>query len=132
MKDRELLVMIDDDTDDHEIFNIAVSEIRRPLRCLFFPDCEQAVAHFRVPDVDTPGLVFIDLNLPRINGRECLQNLQSISTFDHPHVIVYSGSVPGHLRQGLVDVGVGTFMEKSGSISILVEQITDLLDNDQI
>jgi len=132
MKDRDLLVVIDDDTDDHEIFNIAISEIKRPLKCLFFPDCEQAMAHFRELDAETPSLVFIDLNLPRVNGRECLQNLQTISTFDHPQVIIYSGSVPDHLKQGLEDLGVDSFMEKSGSISTLVGQITDLLNNGKI
>jgi len=128
MKDKNLLIMIDDDTDDHEIFNMALGEIEKPLKCLFFPDCEHAIAHFHDPNVDTPGLVFVDLNLPRIDGKECLLDLQKISKFDHPRMVIYSGSVPSHFKQDLEEIGVDKFLEKSGLISVLVEQIKELLE----
>ena len=46
MGNKGLLVMIDDDTDDHEILKMAVEELDRPIQCQFFPDCESAIAHF--------------------------------------------------------------------------------------
>ncbi|WP_084439901.1 response regulator [Dyadobacter alkalitolerans] len=77
MGNKGLFVMIDDDTDDHEIFEMALQELKKPVQCLFFPDCESALAHFSSKSVTPPGYVFIDINLPRIDGGQCLEQLQS-------------------------------------------------------
>ena len=127
MKDANLVVMIDDDTDDHEIFSMALSEIKAPVNCLFFQDCEHALAHFN-EEVNAPGYVFIDLNLPRIDGGECLAKLQKLKEFDHPCIIIYSSGIPVEWQDNLVALGVDKFMEKSGSIPALVEQLKQLLD----
>lgn len=78
MGNKGLLVMIDDDTDDHEILKMAVEELDRPMQCLFFPDCESAISHFNENAVVAPGYVLIDLKLPRIDGDQCLEELQRI------------------------------------------------------
>jgi len=36
MGNKSLLMVIDDDTDDHEIFNMALEDLGKPLQCLFF------------------------------------------------------------------------------------------------
>ena len=71
--------MIDDDQDDHEIFNLALSQLEKPLKLLTFTDCEHALTHFQDPRSDSPAFVFMDLTLPRIDGRECLEQLLGIS-----------------------------------------------------
>ena len=129
MKEKHLLVMIDDDTEDHEIFKIAVSEIEMPLKLLFFSSCEEALAHFQQPGAVAPGFVFIDLNLPRISGEECLQRLHELSEFDHPRIIVYSSSIPTDWHGKLEAIGVDQFLEKSGSIQALTDELKKLLES---
>jgi hypothetical protein len=48
MGNKGLLVLIDDDTDDHEILKMAVDELDRPPECLFFSDCESAIAQVKM------------------------------------------------------------------------------------
>ncbi len=127
MKEKHLLIMIDDDTEDHEIFKIAVSEIEEPLKLLFFSSCEEALAHFQQSGVGAPGFVFIDLNLPRISGEECLLRLKKMSEFDHPRIIVYSSFIPNEWHKKLEAIGVNQFLEKSGSIKTLTEELRKLL-----
>ncbi len=119
--------MIDDDTDDHEIFEMAVHELKEPVKCLFFPDCESALAHFSSKSVTPPGYVFIDINLPRIDGGECLQQLQKLKEFDHPCIIIYSTSIPDEWKPRLQQIGVDKFVQKSGSIQGLVDTIEHLI-----
>ena len=126
MGDKKLFVMIDDDTDDHEIFSMALSELVKPLKCLFFKDCESAVAYFSQQSASAPGYVFIDLNLPRIPGDECLVHLQKLQEFDSPRIIVYSGPVPEEWRERFKQIGVDQFIEKTGSISELVGELKQL------
>jgi DNA-binding NtrC family response regulator len=106
MADRSLIIMIDDDTDDQESFKMTVEDFEGALDCLFFPDCESAIAHFSDPDALPPGYVFIDLKLPRVDGDECLKQLQQLSQFDEPTLVIYSSSIPDDWRDKLSRMGV--------------------------
>ena len=119
--------MIDDDTDDHEIFKMAVDELREPLHCLFFADCESAIAHFSKNTATPPGYVFIDLKLPRIDGDQCLQELMKLRQFDDPLLIIYSSSIPEEWRGKLAQMGVDEIIEKSESIPELADRIHELV-----
>ncbi|MCE6989851.1 response regulator [Dyadobacter sp. CY323] len=127
MGNKQLLVMIDDDIDDHEIFRMALNEIGEPVQCQFFVDCESAIAHFLKNTSTPPGYVFIDIRLPRLNGDQCLQELQQLKQFDSPLLVVYSSSIPPEFRSKLAKVGVDKFLEKTGSIQLLANRIEELL-----
>ena len=127
MGNKALFVLIDDDIDDYEIFKMAISDVDKPLQCIYFPDCESAVAHFSQPSVTPPGYVFVDINLPRTSGDECLQQLQSLKAFDDPCIIIYSSSIPEEWKPRLKTIGVNKFVEKQGSIPLLVDQIQHLM-----
>ncbi len=127
MGNERLLVMIDDDTDDHEILKMAVDELDQPLHCLFFPDCESAIAHFSKNAVVPPGYVFIDLKLPRIDGDLCLTHLQRLRSFDGPRIVIYSSSIPDEWRPRLSAIGVDEFIQKTDSLPTLVNKIQNLI-----
>jgi len=127
MKDKNLLVMINDDCEDHEIFEIAISEIDSPLELMYFSDCEKALEHFGHEGVNAPGFVFIDLNLPRMRGDECLVQLQQLREFDHPNIVIYSTTIPVLWHEKLEAMGVNIFLEKSGSIDALIRDLKKLL-----
>lgn len=103
--------MIDDDTDEHQTFNMAIEDLHEPVDCLYFTDCETAIAQFSVPGVTPPSHVFIDLKLPRLNGDQCLRELQQFRQFDHPFMVVYSSSIPDELKQKLSNSGVGKVLQ---------------------
>jgi CheY-like chemotaxis protein len=126
MGNKGLFVMIDDDPDDHEIFKMALDDLDQSLKCLFFTDCESALAHFSTAGVMPPGYVFIDINLPRMDGGECLQQLQKLSEFDSPCIVIYSTSIPMEWKPRLAQIGVDKFIEKTESLSSLVEKIQQL------
>jgi len=127
MKDNNLIVMIDDDEDDHEFFEIALSEINKPVKCLYFPDFKHAIEHFSKDDANAPRLVFIDINLPSVSGPECLIELQKLSEFDHPCIVIHSATIPVEWQPGLKAIGVDKFVEKSSSIPLLAEKLQQLL-----
>jgi len=127
MGNKELFVMIDDDTDDHEIFEIALRDTNSDFKCIFFPDCESALAYFSSKAVTPPGYVFIDINLPRINGDECLQQLQKLREFDNPCIVIYSTSIPDQWKPRLEQIGVDRFIQKKGSVQALIDDIKHLV-----
>lgn len=128
MENKTLLVMIDDDTDEHAIFQMAIEDLKEPVDCLYFNDCESAIAHFSQQSVMPPSWVFIDLKLPRMYGDECLRQLQQLRQFDDPFLVVYSSSMPEDLRQKLAKSGVDKVMQKTDSIPDLSKQIQEVVD----
>lgn len=129
MKDDNLVVIIDDDQEDHEIFGLALAQLEKPLKLLAFSDCEHALTHFQNPTSESPAFVFLDLSLPRIDGRECLVQLQKLSEFARPFIVTYSASIPPEWYASLEGIGANKFLEKSGSFQFLVEQLKELLDD---
>lgn len=127
MGNKQLLVLIDDDTDEHEIFKMAVDDVDQALECIFFVDCESAIAHFSQNSVTGPGYVFMDFKLPRIDGDKCLQDLQKLRQFDQPLIIVFSSSLSSDWQEKLLNAGVDEFMEKTASIELLTQKIEGLL-----
>lgn len=127
MGNNTLLVMIDDDTDDQEIFKMAVEDLKEPVDCLYFTDCESAIAHFSQPQATMPSWIFIDLKLPRVDGEQCLVQLQQLRQFDHPFMVVFSSSIPDNWREKLSNSGVDKVIQKTSSIPELANQIQQVV-----
>lgn len=120
--------MIDDDTDEHEIFRMAIGDLKEPVRCLYFTDCDSALAYFPQPNATPPSWVFVDLKLPRLYGDECLRQLQQLRQFDSPFLVVYSSSLPDDLQQKLANSGVDKVIQKTDSIPELARQIQEIVN----
>ncbi|SDD54625.1 Response regulator receiver domain-containing protein [Dyadobacter soli] len=74
-----------------------------------------------------PSHVFIDLKLPRVDGDQCLRQLQQIRQFDHPFMVVYSSSIPDDLKRKLSNSGIDKVMQKTESIPALAQEIQQVV-----
>jgi CheY-like chemotaxis protein len=90
--------MVDDDVDDctlaTEAFKIA--QVGNPLRCLY--DGEKLIEYLReclaqhVGAPCFPALILLDLNMPRMDGRETLQMLKADPALHRIPVVVWTTS----------------------------------------
>ena len=82
------ILMVDDDPDDQQLFKIALEEN--------YPECLLTTANdrealFKMLDENpVPDLIVIDINLPLISGRECLQQIRSNKEYDGVMVVMLS------------------------------------------
>jgi len=82
--------LADDDVDDRDIFMDAVREIDSSIHCLFAPDGEIALKALDSDILEKPELIFLDLNMPKINGKQLLRQLKRIDGVNMIPVIMYS------------------------------------------
>lgn len=84
------ILLIDDDIEDHEIFMDALKEIGPELTCFCTTDGEGVLKLLSEKTIAKPDILFIDLNMPKINGKQLLQKLKIITHLQDIPVVMYS------------------------------------------
>lgn len=84
------VLLIDDDEEDQEIFEDALREVDPLLHCSVADDGEDALALLSDDALLKPDLIFIDMNMPKLNGKQVLQALKRSSTLRDVPVVMYS------------------------------------------
>src|SRR5687768_3675924 len=109
------LLYVDDDSEDKEIFSEALSQIDPAILCLTASDGEEGLAKLALL-LTPPDFIFLDLNMPRMNGKEMLKELKKSPKFSTIPVIIYSTSLLKHDVLLLNELGAYMCFEKPSDI----------------
>ena len=120
------LLYVDDDSEDKEIFCDALAEIDPTILCLTASDGEEGLARLTVL-LTPPDFIFLDLNMPRMNGKEMLLELKKSERFSSIPVVIYSTSLLKHDVQMLNDLGAYLCIEKPADIGSLQDRLRGIL-----
>jgi CheY-like chemotaxis protein len=88
----KLIMIVDDDADDREIFCEALHEVDTSVQCISCSSAMEALELLRSAQQPAPDYIFLDLNMPRMNGKQCLQELKAMDKLKNMEVIIYSTS----------------------------------------
>src|SRR6478735_1433169 len=95
LNDPELLMtklsflLVDDDSDDREIFAEVLNNIDATIDCHLAEDAEMA---YNILQQVTPSLIFLDINMPRKNGWQLLSEIKAHESLKTIPTIMYSTS----------------------------------------
>jgi CheY-like chemotaxis protein len=117
-------LLIDDDIDDQEIFNLALNELNDDIDCLVANDAIEALERFRSDTSFIPDHIFIDVNMPRMNGIECLREIKKLSHLNSSEVFMYSTTSDPKIIKLTGDLGA-RFIIKPSSIESLVSILSE-------
>lgn len=87
-----LIFVVDDDQDDLMLFQDAMNEIDPTIRIETAGNGVDALKKLNGELQEEPDYIFIDLNMPLMNGVQCLQEIKKNPAFTHIPVIIYSTS----------------------------------------
>lgn len=85
-----LIFLVDDDEDDRVLFLEALREINSTLRLLSANNGEEALVFLKSDANPLPDLIFLDMNMPRLNGKQCLAEIKKCPRLNNVPVVVYS------------------------------------------
>ena len=68
------IVVVDDDQDDRDIFKSAIDKINTEIIVYEVSDCKNIVEDINNLE-GTPEIIFLDINMPKTNGKECIKCL---------------------------------------------------------
>jgi len=120
MKHRILptILMADDDPDDRMMMKEALDENNFSHSLQFVEDGEELLDYlhqrgkFIGQKVATPSLILLDLNMPKIDGREALSQIKSDARLKRIPVIILSTSRAEEDIVKTYDLGVNSFISK--------------------
>lgn len=120
--------MADDDEDDCLMAQEALAEARLANDLRFVGDGEELMDYlyhrgtYAEPDTSPlPGLILLDLNMPRKNGREALKEIKNDPGLRHIPIVVLTTSKAEEDIIRTYDLGVNSFIIKPVSFKALVD-----------
>ena len=93
MRPNQLNIMLaDDDEDDRLFFREAFEEVKIKNQITTFNDGTQLMDHLNNEGNPLPDIIFLDLNMPRKSGLQCLQEIRENERLRQLTVAIYSTS----------------------------------------
>lgn len=130
MSNYKTFFIVDDDADDQELFIEAVHEVDRSIQCLAASDCEEAIDMLKTRKIPLPDIIFLDLNLPRLNGKQCLEAIKKEDDLKHIPIIIYSTSCEKRDLEETRRLGASYFLVKPNKFAELCKSIEYVLETD--
>ena len=121
------ILLVDDDEDDQCIFIDLIKDIRQEVQCFTADDGLQALEKLREL-VPAPGLIFLDLNMPFINGFECLERIRQDNRLKTIPVVIFTTSQSDSDRKKAKDNGADLFLSKTADLRSLRDSLRNILD----
>lgn len=128
-----VILVAEDDAEDQMLVKDAMEESRLSNRIHFVSDGEELLAYLRHegPYGDTekyprPGLILLDLNMPRKDGREAMKEIKSDPKLRVIPIVVLTTSKAEEDIVRTYDLGVNSFITKPVSFSALVNVMQTL------
>lgn len=127
MKKTSLIFLVDDDPDDLMLFNDAINEIDGSIQVITATNGVDALAKLKAGIDPQPDYIFVDLNMPLMNGIQCLQEIKKLPAIAHIPVIIYSTSSYERDIQQTINNGAFQYMVKPFSFQELCNQLRKTL-----
>ena len=121
---QKVILLVDDDEDEHEIFHSALKSIGSDFTFLSAVSCEHAL---KILWAIAPDLVFLDMNMPRMDGLKCLEEIRKIRKLTNVPVYIYSTGMNSKEGQKAMLLGAEDYIIKPNSIGALSSILKEIL-----
>lgn len=127
---KKTVLLAEDDADDKLIFGEFFDEIcKNSLHLLSVDDGMEATDVLKkLADDDLPSLIILDLNMPRMNGRETLSYLKSSERYRDIPMVIYSTHYDNGLCEEFKKMGATLVVAKPDSYDGFKKMIHEVLE----
>jgi CheY-like chemotaxis protein len=116
-------LVIDDDTDDRELFTEALASVDPVIVCDQATDGAEALKWLTTKEIDRPDIIFLDINMPVMDGWQFLKRLKKEDAYKHIPVIVYTTSSNLKDKRIADDLGALCFITKPDAFGRLKDML---------
>ena len=121
------IILADDDEDDRLFFTEAFDELKISTKVNTFNDGVELMDYLNNDNAILPNVLFLDLNMPRKSGKECLNELRSNEKFNNIAIAIYStSSSEEDIEDTFVD-GANIYIKKPNDFTVLKKILLDVV-----
>lgn len=120
------ILLIDDDEEEYYIIKMDLEMAAINSKCIWANGLEQAE---QLVTQLQPDFIFIDINMPRHDGLDCLEQLKKLDQLRHSVFVMYSTYVSEVNRAKAMQLGAYTCIRKPENITILLKNLMSLFND---
>lgn len=114
----------DDDPEDIEFFRSALREASAEIKITTARDGMELIDFL---DVVIPDMIFLDINMPCMNGIDCLTHIRSRAKLDKVPVIIYSTSADKKHIDATYELGANLYIRKPSRYTEIKDRLNKTL-----
>ena len=122
------ILYIEDDEEDVELFQEAVSHIDPTIRLISACSFSDALTKLAGGSV-RPDAIFVDFHLPGVDGYQCVKDLKNDNDLKHTPIVLISGAISSRQVDDFNKVGVYYFLSKNALLSNLEPALKVIIDS---
>lgn len=126
-KDYILITLADDDEDDRLFFTDAFDELKINTIVNTFNNGRELLNFLNHPESVLPNIIFLDLNMPILNGIECLQEIKKNDKFNDIAIAIYSTSSSDEDVENTFVLGANIYIKKPSDFNTLKKVLSDVV-----
>ncbi|MFL9843359.1 response regulator [Flavobacterium rhizosphaerae] len=121
------IMLADDDEDDRLFFKEAFEEVKIKYDISMFNDGEQLMNYLNKPENPLPDIIFLDLNMPRKSGMDCLREIRDNDRLKRISVAIYSTSSSEQDIEDTFVSGANVYIKKPNDFNMLKKILSDVV-----
>ena len=122
------IILADDDLDDRMLFEEALIEVNNNIKILLFIDGVQLMESLLGTTSIIPSIIFLDINMPKKNGFECLKQIRLSPILKNIPIIMYSTCSQKDTVDKAYEGGANYFIRKPDNFGVLKKLIHKILN----
>ena len=121
------VLLVEDDSEDHFLFTHALDCIACKVYCKSVYNGQEALDH--LTHIHDYEIIFLDLNMPGMNGLDCLRLLKQHEKYKHIPVIIFTTSLYQPELYQCLELGARRIFHKPHSFPELCNELHTILLN---
>lgn len=123
------ILLVDDDQDDRYLFSEALEELPLKTVCYTASNGREAILQMDERAFETPDIIFLDINMPIMNGWQCLTFLKEHETYkDIPVIMCSTSSYPEDVNKAQ-QLGAVWFFSKPHNFKDLKNNLEKVINH---
>lgn len=121
------ILLADDDEDDRTFFRDAIEEVKVKTIVTMVNDGVQLMDYLAKPGIILPNLIFLDLNMPKKGGMECLREIRGDRSLKDLSIAIYSTSASEEDIEETFVKGANIYIKKPNDFGALKKVLSEVI-----
>lgn len=119
-KDPIKVLLADDDKDDQHLFKEALDRTNVPTELTTTDNGKELMDNLHDPEIPNPDIIFLDINMPGKNGKECLKEIKADEELKDIPTVMYTTSKSEQDINEAFKTGANLYVPKPNSFSSII------------